>query len=74
MTKEVISRLNKPTPKVIKKLQKIAKIIGGSGTAITGSVAMFTDIEIPKWIPFTIIGATFVNHLLLELFTEEDNI
>lgn len=73
MTKEVISRFNKPTPKVIKKLQKIAAIIGGSGTVITVSITMFPSFELPNWIPITIVAATFINHALLQLFTEEDN-
>jgi hypothetical protein len=73
MTKQIISRFNSPTPKIVKKLQKIAAAIGGSGVVVTASIAVFSDFTLPSWVPMAIGGAAFLNHVLLNLFTESDN-
>jgi len=69
----MIQRLKAPTPKIVKKLQKIAGAIGGLGTVITTSISMFPSFEFPKWIPIVILSGTAINHILLQLFTEDDN-
>ena len=69
----ISQRIKSPTPKIVKKLQKIAGAIGGLGAVITTSISSFPSFEFPKWIPYTIIAGTAINHLLLQLFTEDDN-
>ena len=69
----IAERLKKPTPKVIKKLQKIANIIGGSSVVVTSFATLFPNVDIPAWIPYTILAGMGLNYFLLELFTEDDN-
>jgi len=70
---KIIDRLNSPTPKVIKKLQRIVSAITGSATVVSTIAMLFPSTELPNFVPFAFIGAGFINHLLLELFVENDN-
>jgi len=70
----MLERLGKKTPKIIKKLQKIVGAIGSSSVIITSLTSIYDVLVIPNFVIYTIAIATVLNHILLELFTEDDNI
>jgi hypothetical protein len=70
---KIKERLGKPTPVVIKKLQKILAAIAGSATVVSTILMLFPETKVPDSVPFILAGAGFINHTLLELFVEEDN-
>jgi len=70
----IAEKLNEPTPKAIKKLQKNARFIGGILTIASGLLASTPQLQVSFWLPLCIAFATAVNELYLQTFTEEDNI
>jgi hypothetical protein len=69
----IAEKLNEPTPKAIKKLQKNARFIGGILTIASGLLASTPQIQVSFWVPLGIAFATAVNELYLQTFTAEDN-
>ena len=70
----MLKRLTSKTPKLVKKLQKIAGAISSLAVVIASLSNVYEIFEIKDWMIYTIIVATVINHFLLELFTESDNI
>ena len=65
-------RLKSPVPNLIRKVQKLTGAIGGLSTVILGLLAQNPDLHVPSWIWKVILGATAINHLILQLTTEND--
>jgi len=68
----MIERLTAKTPKIIKKLQRLTFAIGSLGTIITSLTSLYDVLVIPNWVIYSIATATVINHLILQLFTEND--
>jgi len=68
----MLERLTQKTPKLVKKLQRLAFSIGSLGTIITSLTSVYDVLVVPNWIIYSIATATVINHLILQLFTEND--
>lgn len=67
------TRLFSKTPRVIRILQKIAASIGGLALVIPSVVGAFEGFVLHAWVYWAILGGVVINHLILQLFTEDDN-
>lgn len=65
-------RLKTPVPNLIRKVQKLTGAIGGLSTVILAMTAQYPDLHVPSWIWKAILGATLLNHVILQLTTEND--
>lgn len=70
----MLERLSKKTPKIIKKLQRLAAAIGSTSVILTYMSNLYDVFVIPKIAIYIIVVATVLNHILLQLFIEDDNI